>query len=304
MFQGKIRAGVAGIGQMGTHHVRVLKSHPAFDVAGVFDVKRERVEETAGQLQVPACYSEDELIEKSDVLVIACDTRRHGDWIRKALKAGKPFLVEKPVVSDAAELNDILTDLPKNFPAMAGHIERFNPAIRAAGNLPVGSKIFEFIRHAPFTPRGADVSVVMDLMVHDLDILWQWKPEMPVQVMASDVEGVGVDADYMLASLMYADGTMASLSASRLAHERIRKIRCVKEGWQLDIDLAQAAVVQTFMGNGAGSLTIPVEPSNALADEYEAWACVLRKEIPPPVSLNDACQILRLAEMIIQASKK
>src|SRR5690606_20573718 len=144
---------------------------------------------------------------------------------------------------------------------------------------------------------------VMALMIHDLDILWQWRPEMPAEIMAVCVAGVGVGADHVVATLRYTDGALATLSASRLAHDRIRQIRCTKAGWHLALDLAQSTIIETCTRDAPEIKHWPVPASNALLDEYNAWAQALNNQSPSPVSLNDACQVMRLAESIIHACK-
>lgn len=295
----KFRVSVVGVGRMGAHHVRVLSAHPGFELVGVFDQDPQRATAIANEFGLQAWPDEDMLWNQSEVLAITCPTSFHAYWMTEALRRKMPFLVEKPVTHDATSCELLLPEVPADFPAMVGHIERFNPAVMAAGILPTRARIFECNRHAPFTSRGADVSVVMDLMIHDLDLLWSWKPIWPVDVWASGTAGVGEGPDHVIARLHYADGTTAALSASRLADVRQRNITCTGEGWQIRMDLSAGEVFHTLSHTEAPDIRrLVIEASNALVLEYNAWHTALVNKTSPASSLSHASQVLRLAETI------
>lgn len=290
---------VVGVGRMGAHHVRVLSAHPRFELVGVFDQDLQRARDVANDYGLQAWPEEAILWNQSEVVVITCPTSFHAYWMTEALVRRVPFLVEKPVTHDATSCELLLPHVPTNFPAMVGHIERFNPAVIAAGKLPCEARIFECNRYAPFTSRGADVSVVMDLMIHDLDLLWSWKPICPVEIWASGTAGVGEGPDHVIARLHYADGTAAALSASRLADARQRNIYCTGEGWQLRMDLSAGEVFHTLSHTGASEThRLVSEDTNALVLEYNAWHTALANNTAPASSLFHASQVMGLAETI------
>ncbi len=295
----KFRVTIIGVGRMGAHHARVLSSHPGFDLVGLYDQNLMHAQEMAQQFGAAAFLSEEEVWQSSEVVTITCPTSAHAYWIAKSMEKGVPFLVEKPATHDAETCTLLMKETPSDFPAMVGHIERFNPAVLAAGDLPLQARIFECNRHAPFTSRGADVSVVMDLMIHDLDLLWSWKPEWPSGITASGTTSVGVGPDHVVAHLQYADGVTACLSASRLSDIRQREICCTGHGWQVRMDLAKGEVFQTLSHGGEPQIhRLPVAETNALILEYDAWHHALLHQTAPPCSLAHASKVMLLAETI------
>ncbi|HEX8672795.1 MAG TPA: Gfo/Idh/MocA family oxidoreductase, partial [Longimicrobium sp.] len=185
-----LRVGVLGVGSLGFHHARILRDVPGAEMAGVFDASPERTAQVASELGVPGFSSRDELLAGCDAAVIAVPTTLHADVAMAALDAGVHLLIEKPIASTLEEADRIVARAQEQGLVVAtGHVERFNSALRACEQWLDGPQFIESHRLAPFGPRGTDVAVVLDLMIHDIDLVLGLVGR-PVE--SVDAVGVGV----------------------------------------------------------------------------------------------------------------
>ena len=237
-----VRIGVIGVGALGRHHVRTVAQTAGATLVGAYDPRAERAawaSEHGGRVFADPRS----LVEACDAVVVASPTRTHRAVAGAALEAGRHCLVEKPLATDAAECDELLALAERSRRVLhVGHVERMNAAVRAARPFIARPRFVEVRRLAGFTPRGADVDVLLDLMIHDLDLVLEWAGSPPAQVQAVGVAVLTEGEDIANARLEFEDGCVADLTASRVSQERLRKIRLFQEDAYLSLDLGQASV--------------------------------------------------------------
>ncbi|MGH7718018.1 MAG: Gfo/Idh/MocA family protein, partial [Gemmatimonadaceae bacterium] len=232
--------GVVGVGSLGFHHVRLLRDIDGAELVGFFEVRPDRAAEVSAQLGVPALPTLDVLLDRCDALTVVVPTTVHHEVARRALERGKHVLVEKPLASTLGEADDLLAAARRTGALVqTGHVERFNRAVRAALPYIDEPRFIESDRLAPFNPRGADVAVVLDLMIHDIDLV-----RSLVGGAVRDLAAVGVGVltpsiDIANARLTFESGPVANITASRVSRERTRKLRIFQRSGYLSLDLAQ-----------------------------------------------------------------
>jgi predicted dehydrogenase len=234
------RVGVVGVGSLGYHHARILGDLDGVEMAGIHDSRPERADQVAQELGVPRRDSLDHLLDASDALVIAVPTLDHESVAVRALERGIHVLVEKPMAPDLDAADRILEAADRSGALVQiGHVERFNPAIRAAEAVLDAPLFVESHRMAPFTPRSTDVAVVLDLMIHDVDLVQSLMGSPIREIAASGVPVLTPNIDIANARLSFANGAVANLTASRISTERLRKIRIFQASGYLSLDLAE-----------------------------------------------------------------
>jgi predicted dehydrogenase len=237
-----VRVGVIGVGSLGYHHVRILRDVEGTELVGFYDLRPERAEQVSSELEARAFHTLEELVEAADALTVAVPTPEHHAVARAALARGKHVLIEKPLASTLDEADDLLaTARQSGALVQTGHVERFNRAIRAAMPYIDTPRFIESDRLAPFNPRGADVAVVLDLMIHDIDLV-----RTLVGDHISDLSAIGVplltpSIDIANARLTFERGAVANITASRVSRERFRKVRIFQRTGYLSLDLAQGS---------------------------------------------------------------
>lgn len=290
-----VHVGVCGVGFLGSIHLKCLEELGV--AAGYFDPDAEAVARVASGTAVPAYPSYEALLEAVDAVVIAAPTPAHVELATAALHRGRHVFIEKPVAATAAEAERICTSASSQGLAVAvGHVERFNPAYRAA--LPSLRAARHIVAHriAPFTPRGADVSVVHDLMIHDLDaLLGAWGDEV-VQIAATGERTVTATVDTARARLVWRDGRVAEVLASRTGTERIRRWDADGGGAPLAVDFLTRTASRA---SSQGWMPLEIAPCNPLQEELEAFLRAIRGEGPVGVTLEEGVRALRLAERIL-----
>lgn len=232
------RVGVVGAGSLGFHHIRILRDLPGIRFAGFVETRRDRAAEVEEQLGVAAHAGLAELLDVSDAVVIVVPTPAHFAVASEAIAQGKHVFIEKPITTTLEEA-DTLLDLARErgVTVQIGHIERFNRAVRAALPFVTRPRFIDSERLAPFSPRGSDVAVVLDLMIHDIDLLLTL-----VGSTAKDIAAVGVPVltpmlDIANARVTFASGAVANITSSRISRERKRKIRIFQQSGYLSLDL-------------------------------------------------------------------
>src|SRR5262245_10216717 len=234
-----VRIGVVGVGALGFHHTRILRDVPGARLIGFYDASRERSEKVSAELGVKAFDTLEELLDKVQAVSIAVPTPAHHAVAAAALERGVHVLIEKPIATTLEE-SDALLAIAKRTGAVVqtGHVERFNRAVRAALPYVDAPRFIESDRLAPFNPRGSDVAVVLDLMIHDIDLVRTF-----VGGHVADVSAVGVPVltpfvDIANARLSFEAGGVANITASRVSRERMRKLRIFQQSGYLSLDLA------------------------------------------------------------------
>ena len=236
----RIPAGVVGVGVLGAEHARLLAQSDAFKLVGVHDRSGTRATEVADALSVPAFAEAEALHDRVEAVVIAVPTMAHREAATAAIRAGCHTLVEKPLAADLPEADEILgLAEEKGVVLGVGHVERFNGILLAAEPWLDRPRFIESLRMAPFQPRGADTTVILDLMIHDIDLVLTLT-EAPL----ADVHAVGVPVispriiDLANARLAFEDGTVANITASRVALKALRQLRLFQRSGYFSLNLA------------------------------------------------------------------
>jgi predicted dehydrogenase len=233
------RIGVVGVGSLGYHHARLLAELPGVTPAGVFDARPDRAAEVAEAFGVTAHATLTALIEASDALVVAVPTSDHESVACQALSRGVHVLVEKPLAASLAEADRILVAAEQSGAVIqVGHVERFNPVVTAAMEHIEDPLFIESHRMAPFSPRSTDVAVVLDLMIHDVDLVMCLVGRPIIEIAAVGVPVLSANVDIANARLTFEGGAVANLTASRVSLERMRKLRIFQRSGYVSLDLA------------------------------------------------------------------
>jgi predicted dehydrogenase len=299
-----LRAGVVGVGYLGAFHADKYASLPDVDLVAVVDVDGARAEHVAARCRTRADTDHRRLFGQVDCVSLAVPTPLHFTLAREFLAQGIDVLVEKPMtqtVSDGRALVDAAERQGRIL--QVGHLERFNPAIRALAGIITQPRFIECHRLAPFVERGTDVDVVLDLMIHDLDVILSL-----VKADVQTVEAVGVPvlsegADIANARIRFTNGCIANITASRVALKRERKIRLFQADTYVSVDYGEKHVRVCRRHPGAAGPTIDVEEhalgeSDALFDEIEHFVHAVRTREQPLVDGRTALRALEVAESI------
>ena len=317
-----LKIGVLGAGHLGKIHLDCIKQIEEYDLVGFFDP----VEETARQVEAETgarCFdSVDSLIDAVDVVDIVTPTIRHFECASKALQKRKHVFIEKPIVATPDEANALkrLAD-EAGVKVQVGHVERFNPAFIAAEPF-IGEPLFiEAHRLAQFNPRGTDVPVVLDLMVHDLDILLTIVKSPIAHISASGVSIVSPTPDITNVRIEFENGAVANLTASRLSMKYMRKTRIFQKDAYITVDFLDKKaevfrISDTVDETNPLSTTITladgrekqitfempeIHPINAIKTELESFYGAIVHNTTPTVSINDGINVLKLAYRILDA---
>jgi predicted dehydrogenase len=301
-----IRAAVVGVGSLGQHHARVYASLPGCVLAGVYDVNRERARAVADRHGAPVFERLQDVVDGADAASVAVPTVDHHRVARALLEAGKDVLLEKPMTATLAEADDLVRLAEQRRAVLqVGHIERFNPATEALRAASLSPRFIEVHRLGSFSPRSLDIDVVLDLMIHDLDIVLALDGSEPVQVDAVGVPVLTPRVDIANARLRFASGLIANLTASRVSAEKVRKFRVFFPRTYISVDFAaREAQVYRLVKGEAGAPDIAVERTAApdeepLKRQLEAFLRAVRERSAPVVSGADGRRALALAQTIL-----
>lgn len=303
----ELRAGVAGVGALGRHHARVWAATEGARLVGVYDTDAARAAAVAAEFGCRAHPTLAALAAEANALSVAVPTLAHHAVACEAIRAGCDVLLEKPMTATLAEADDLLA-LAKERGAVlqVGHIERFNPATRTLLEAGRGARFVEVHRLGSFSPRSLDVDVVLDLMVHDLDIVLALDGSEPVQIDAVGVPVLTPRVDIANARLRFASGLIANLTASRVSIEKVRKFRVFAPRTYVSADFAaREAQVYRLAGEPGGAPRIESSRHGAPGEEplrlqIEAFRNAVRDRTPPVVTGQDGRRALGLALTILE----
>ena len=294
------------MGALGQHHARVYSTLPSARLAGVYDVEPERSREVALRHGCPVLPHLRDVLDAADAVSVAVPTVDHHRVARALLEAGKDVLVEKPIAATLAEADDLVRLAAERGRILqVGHVERFNPAadlLRAHARQP---RFIEVHRLAPFTPRSLDIDVVLDLMIHDLDLVLSLDGSEAVQVEAVGVPVLSPRVDIANARLRFASGLIANLTASRVSVEKTRKFRVFAPRTYISADLVAREAQVYRLTEGPDGPDISVERSapasvEPLVRQLEAFLTAVQQRSEPVVSGRDGRNALALAETILE----
>ncbi len=236
----RLPVGVIGVGALGRHHARHLAELDEVHLVGVCDLDRARAEAIATELGTAAFVELDDLLARVEAVTIAVPTPAHAEVGMRALEMSVPVLMEKPLAATLAQADALIAAARlRRVQLQVGHIERYNRALRAAEPYLDGPRYLESQRLAPFQPRGTDVAVVLDLMIHDLDlVLHLTGGSAATEVRASGISVLSSHLDLANARVEFANGAVAQATASRVARERTRRLRLFQPNGYFSLDLA------------------------------------------------------------------
>jgi predicted dehydrogenase len=307
MSGGTVKAGVIGVGALGRHHARVWAGVEGARLAGVFDTDTARAAAVAAEHGCRAFPDPGSLLAEVDAVSVAVPTESHHRVARLALEAGKDVLLEKPMTATLEEADDIMAlAAARGAVLQVGHIERFNPATAALLSAGKGARFVEVHRLGSFSPRSLDVDVVLDLMIHDLDIVLTLDGSPPVQIEAVGVPVLTPRVDIANARLRFASGLIANLTASRVSVEKTRKFRVFAPRTYVSADFtAREAQIYRLEPDESGRPRIASARHGATDQEplrlqVEAFAAAVRQRSRPIVPGEDGRRALALAHAILE----
>jgi predicted dehydrogenase len=233
----RLPCGVVGVGHLGQHHVRIYKELPQAELVGIYDTDPDRMKEIAGAYGTRAYQSLDSLLDDAQAVSLAVPTSLHYEIGKIILGRGRHVLIEKPITEEVGHGWELVEMAgTQGVTLCAGHTERFSPALRSALKWIHKPRFIEALRMAGFGVRGTDVSVIHDLMIHDIDLVLSTAESEIEKVEAIGVPVLTPNVDIANARLSFRDGTIASLTASRVSIERLRKLRFFQEDTYIMID--------------------------------------------------------------------
>jgi predicted dehydrogenase len=293
---------VIGAGSFGRHHLRILSKSPNAQLAGVVDSSADRASAAAAEYGCPVFNSPEELAGKVEAAIVAVPTSAHADVGCALLENGIDVLVEKPIAHDMESARRLVeTAARHNRILQVGHLERFNPGVAALKNIATLPLFFEIHRLSLFSPRSLDVDVVLDLMIHDLDIVLDLVGKMPEEIRAAGITILSDKVDIANVRLAFPGGCVANLTASRVSTERVRKLRLFQPHQYISLDYQkQEAVAFTVSGNQQiGFQPLPVAKDEPLRLESEAFLDAVRNRSRPTVSGEEGLRALEIALAIL-----
>jgi predicted dehydrogenase len=305
MAENGIRVGVIGVGYLGKFHAEKYAASAKAQLVAVVDSDGARTQEIGAAVGVEALTDYRALFGRVQCVSIAVPTRFHYQVARDCIDAGLDLLVEKPLTADIDEARELVTAAAKkNLILQVGHLERFNPAIRRLEGIVKDPKFVECHRLAPFIERGTDVNVVLDLMIHDIDVIASLVRSPVVRVEAVGVPVLTDKPDIANARINFANGCIANVTASRVSLKRERKIRFFQSDAYISIDYDQRrAQIYHKPPPGAGWLdiraeNIEIKDGDALADEIDSFLDCVGTRTEPLVGGVEALTALEIASMI------
>ncbi|MCS6991684.1 MAG: Gfo/Idh/MocA family oxidoreductase [Chitinophagales bacterium] len=315
-----IKIGVIGAGHLGKIHIKLIREISQLQLVGFYDIDVQRAELIQKELGALPFESAEALLQAVDAVDIVSPTSTHYPYALMALRQGKHVFVEKPLASTAAEAAE-LTELAREAgtTAMVGHVERFNPAFLSVKRYLRNPMFIEAHRLAQFNPRGTDVPVVMDLMIHDIDLVRHVVAVPLKRIHASGVAVLSASPDIANVRLEFNNGCVANLTASRISLKQMRKMRLFQPDGYISVDFldkkseiirlsdhrdsANPFALEVPVGNHSRWLTFErptVLPLNAIKLELEQFAQAIANQSDPPVSFMDGLEALQIATEIMR----
>jgi predicted dehydrogenase len=308
----KVRVGVVGVGALGQHHARVYASLPGASLVGVVDTLPGRAEEIAGPLGTKVFSRHEELFGKIDAVSIATPTILHAKIGEQFLKQGIHVLVEKPIAHTMEAADQLILAARENGRMLqVGHLERFNPAVIELRKMVTKPRFFEAHRMGLFSPRSLDIDVILDLMIHDLDIISLLVPSPVAHLTAVGIAILTNRIDIANTRIQFADGCVANITASRVSMEKIRKLRLFQKQEYISLDYTRQDVSVFSLKHKAGqgipeivSRRLTPEKKEPLQLELSSFLSAVHGLAPVECSGEDGRKALALALQILAQAEK
>jgi predicted dehydrogenase len=304
MEQRRVKVGVFGVGSLGQHHARIYSEIAEAELVGLCDVSAERADEVARAVGARAFTDADELAAGIEAASIAVPTDRHFEVAERLMKRGIHLLVEKPIAASTSEAEAMVAMAEeRDLLLQVGHVERFNPVIRFLEQQLSRPRFIEAIRLSPYppprpggVPRGTEVSVVLDLMIHDLDIILHL-----VRSPLRDLHAIGVPVlssteDIVNVRMSFENGCVANVTASRISQERMRKVRVFQEDTYVSLDyLNQSGQLCRKAGPSIEVTAVPLQKGEPLRQELDSFIRCVLSDRDPVVTGRHGSAALKLA---------
>jgi len=316
-----LKAGLVGAGHLGKIHLRLLKQSEKYELIGFHDADKENGKKLEAEFGYRYFENFTELLNEIDMLDIVTPTLYHYDYALMAIENRKHFFIEKPVTQTLQQAEEIMYKCREfGIKAQVGHVERYNPAFIGSKDFIQNPMFIEIHRLAEFNPRGTDVSVVLDLMIHDLDILLSIVKSKVKKIHASGVAVVSKSPDICNARIEFENGCVANLTTSRISMKAMRKSRFFQKDAYISVDFLEkkAEVIKMkeapenptdfdmIIENAEGErnqiiFEYPnIQPNNAILDELESFADAITLNKNVEVSLEDGTEALKVALEIVK----
>lgn len=320
-----LKVGVLGAGHLGKIHLRLLNESNNYELVGFYDPDEINAKKVADEFGYSYFENINTLIDAVDVVDIVTPTLSHFDCAKKAIEKGRHIFIEKPITNTFKEAEELLKLANKhNIKGQVGHVERFNPAFLAVKDNIETPMFIETHRLAEFNPRGTDVPVVLDLMIHDIDVILSVVNSEVKQINASGVSVISKSPDIANARIEFENGCVANLTSSRISLKNMRKSRFFQQDAYISVDFLEKKVevvkmkdapenpgdFDMVLQNAEGEKkqiyfeNPDIEANNAILDELETFADAINNNTDPVVTLEQGTQALRVALQIIESFKK
>ncbi|MEO2062270.1 MAG: Gfo/Idh/MocA family oxidoreductase [Christiangramia sp.] len=320
-----LKAGVLGAGHLGKIHLKLLKQSDKYELIGFYDADHENAKKVAEEFGYRAYSDLDELIADADMIDVVTPTLSHFEVAKKVISAGKHLFIEKPITNTFEEAEELIALAEKHdVKGQVGHVERFNPAFQSVANRIENPMFIEAHRLAEFNPRGTDVPVVLDLMIHDIDVILSVVQSEVRNINASGVSVISDTPDIANARIEFENGCVANLTASRISMKNMRKSRFFQRDAYISVDFlekvcevvkmkdapedpddfamilqnAEGVKKQIYFDNPS------ISPNNAILDELETFADAIVEDQEPVVTLSQGAKALQIANQVIASFSK
>lgn len=316
-----LKIGVFGAGHLGKIHIQQWKEIPGVVVAGFYDPDDAQAAIAIAQYQIPRYHDLHELIRTADIVDIVAPTTAHFEIAKECLLEGKHLFIEKPLTHTLEEARELVKLVQEaSVKCQVGHVERYNPALLALESQPLTPMFIEAHRLAQFNPRGTDVAVILDLMIHDIDIVLHLVRSTVRRISASGVAVLSETADIANARIEFDNGCVANLTSSRISLKKMRKMRLFQRDAYIGVDFLNKTTEIIRMkepGMPQGKMDFPLElpdgskkvisvqmpdigESNAIRNELAEFAEAVRKDKPVRISVYDGYQAMDVAHQILK----
>ena len=317
-----LKAGVLGAGHLGKIHLRLLRESAHYELVGFYDPDAIQGKRVSDELGIPYFDNMNALMDAVDMVDVVTPTLSHFECAKKAIEKGKHVFIEKPITHTYAEAQELIRLAEKHgVKGQVGHVERFNPAFSAVKDQIEQPMFIETHRLAEFNPRGTDVPVVLDLMIHDIDIILSVVQSEVTDIQASGVSVISASPDIANARIAFRNGCVANLTASRISLKNMRKSRFFQRDAYISVDFRERKVEVVKMKDapeqpGAFDMVLQnaegdrkqiyfenpeIGQNNAILDELETFALAIENNSEPVVSLKQGAQALDIALRVIEA---
>lgn len=321
----KIRLGIIGVGHLGTFHVKVAKEIEEIELIGIYDLDNNKAQTIAESYKVKAYNNLEELLKETEAVSIVVPTTHHYQVASQCLEANCHLFIEKPITSTVEQAQEIIKKAKESQKKVqVGHIERFNPAFLSLKEIDLNPMFIEAHRLSQFNPRGTDVSVILDLMIHDLDLVLSMVKSELISVDACGVDVVSYGEDIANVRLKFANGCVANLTASRISVKKMRKMRIFQPNQYIALDFLNQQTEIFKLNNQSSSrlgfkvgeigcannkkdifyLKPNIPNLNPLQEELKSFAKAILEDTTPIVSGEDGLRALKVANQILQQIQK